>query len=101
YAVRTACDGRDALDVLTRHRATPRLVLLDVQMPVMDGYQFLAALRSRSDLSLIPVVVVTAMSYDRRLADSVGYIKKPLRLDQVVSAACTWCGTPGSPAGTG
>ena len=58
YAVLEACHGREALELLDR--CEPSVILLDLMMPVMDGFQFLDALRSRPDHRTVPVVVVTA-----------------------------------------
>jgi signal transduction histidine kinase/CheY-like chemotaxis protein len=58
WAVSEAGNGQEALDVMASVR--PRLILLDLMMPVMDGFGFLAALRARPEWQQIPVVVVTA-----------------------------------------
>src|SRR5690349_1848715 len=61
FAVRTAANGREALDQL-RAGPPPCLILLDLMMPVMDGYQFRAEQRQDPGLSPIPVVVVSAVA---------------------------------------
>jgi len=53
-----APDGRAALACL--EQATPGIVLLDLLMPEMDGFQFLEALRQRQDSRQLPVIVLTA-----------------------------------------
>jgi len=58
WAVSEAENGQEALDILGS--LEPRLILLDLMMPVMDGFAFLAALRARPEWQHIPVVVVTA-----------------------------------------
>jgi CheY-like chemotaxis protein len=60
YSVATAGNGRLALEKLAFEK--PGLILLDLMMPEMDGYQFLAEMRKREEWSSIPVVVVTAKS---------------------------------------
>jgi CheY-like chemotaxis protein len=57
WVVAEAADGREALDQLNPR---PALVLLDLLMPGMDGFEFLARLRDRADARTIPVVVLTA-----------------------------------------
>jgi CheY-like chemotaxis protein len=57
WAVDEAADGREALDRLA---PPPSLILLDLLMPVMDGFEFLACLRERADARSVPVVVLTA-----------------------------------------
>lgn len=59
YRVREAGNGQEALDVLKEHRNRISLILLDVQMPVMDGYTFLDRVKEDAELSLIPVIVMT------------------------------------------
>lgn len=60
YVVTQARNGRHALDCMTK--GTPKLILLDLMMPEMDGFQFLEELRKQETWSEIPIVVVTAKS---------------------------------------
>ncbi len=62
WTVSEAGDGREALDVVAH--APPQLILLDLTMPVMDGFAFLHELRSRPGCGDIPVVVLTARDLD-------------------------------------
>jgi PAS domain S-box-containing protein len=57
WVVDEAADGREALDRLS---PAPSIVLLDLLMPVMDGFEFLARVRERDDARSVPVVVLTA-----------------------------------------
>jgi adenylate cyclase len=59
YAADAAVDGRSGLDWLAHHLA-PSLILLDLMMPEMDGFEFLRELRQRPALVDVPVIVVTA-----------------------------------------
>lgn len=59
YQVLEAENGKEALDVLQEYKDGISLILLDVQMPVMDGYTFLDHIKKEEDLSLIPVIVMT------------------------------------------
>ncbi len=63
WAVTEAVNGRDALDLFPL--AKPSVVLLDLTMPVMDGFDCLAALRARPDGAEVPVVVLTALDLSR------------------------------------
>jgi CheY-like chemotaxis protein len=79
-----AQDGQKGIDMADRSR--PDLILLDIQLPVMDGYEVARRLRSNPDLSKIPIVAVTsyAMAGDREKALSAGcngYIEKPIDPD--------------------
>ena len=55
FEVLSASDGREALEVV--HQSNPDLILLDIMMPNMDGYQFITHLRRESN---IPVIMITA-----------------------------------------
>ncbi len=84
YRVETARDGREALERISAH--VPALVLLDMKMPGMNGWQFARTLHGTYDRS-IPIVVVTAGDNARRTADEVGakaYLGKPFDLDEVL-----------------
>lgn len=59
YRVLEAENGQEALDVLQAHGDDVALILLDVMMPVMDGYTFLDRIRDDNVLSRIPVIVTT------------------------------------------
>ncbi|WP_165361296.1 response regulator [Lichenibacterium ramalinae] len=82
-----AVDGRDALDKVDR--AVPDLIILDLMMPVMDGFAFLRALRARPDTSGIHVVVLTAKEVtSAERADLEGHVdrvlqKGSLKLDEL------------------
>jgi CheY-like chemotaxis protein len=86
YAVLGAADGRQALDVL-RDGARPTLILLDLMMPFMNGWQFRAEQKLDAALSDIPVVVISADANVKQKAeslDAVGYLKKPVELDALL-----------------
>ena len=59
YGVLEAHNGQEALEVLRQGRDSISLILLDLMMPIMDGYTFLDRLREDAELSLIPVIVMT------------------------------------------
>ncbi|MGV8049494.1 MAG: response regulator transcription factor [Anaerolineaceae bacterium] len=84
FEVLLAYDGREALAVF--HDQKPDLILLDVMMPNMDGFQFLSKLRSESDL---PVIMITARQQEADIirgfelgADD--YITKPFKLRELL-----------------
>lgn len=90
-------DGREALEFLrregTRFAEAPRpdLILVDLNMPRMDGREFLAAIKQDAQLSNIPVVVLTTSEVERDIVASyhlgaAGYITKPVDLDQFMKA---------------
>ena len=59
YQVLEAENGQVALDILKKNKDNIALILLDVMMPVMDGYTFLDRMREQDELALIPVIVMT------------------------------------------
>lgn len=88
YQVCTAANGQEALAALLR-AARPCLILLDLMMPVMDGQQFLARLRSQPSFADIPVVVVSAISNAAPAAED--FIKKPFDADVLIKAVKKYC----------
>lgn len=87
FSISTATNGADALRVLGEMERPPAAILLDLMMPVMDGYGFLEARRSKAALTEIPVIVVTAgHRIDRdRLTEATAIIPKPIKLPQLMS----------------
>lgn len=81
YTVIAALDGRTAMEIV--NRILPVAILLDIQLPVMDGYAVARALRESPRLSHVPIIAVTsyAMMGDREKALAAGcngYIEKPI-----------------------
>ncbi len=89
WYVRTASDGLDALEAMRQE--TPQIILLDLMMPHMDGFQFLAEIRQVEAWKDIPVIVVTAMDLSpedhERLTGSVQQVlmKGAYRLDDLLA----------------
>jgi two-component system cell cycle response regulator DivK len=88
YTVSAALDGKTGIEMADRLR--PDLILLDIQLPVMDGYAVARHLRANAALAAIPVVAVTshAMVGDRDKAMAVGcngYIEKPINPETFLS----------------
>jgi CheY-like chemotaxis protein len=81
-----AANGREALDYLNESR-DPCLVLLDLEMPVMNGWEFRANQLADDRLSRIPVVVVTANDQGlcKRFPGVEGFLWKPLRFEKLVT----------------
>lgn len=84
YEVFAAMDGKTGIEMAVSLR--PDLILLDIQLPVMDGYDVARALRREPDLADTPIVAVTsyAMPGDREKvmeAGCNGYIEKPIDPD--------------------
>jgi two-component system response regulator CpxR len=87
YHVEMAENGAKAIELIRRGPA-PALVLLDLMMPVMSGWEFLEMAETDHELAEIPVLVVSAMPAPLAPADARGGVKaclhKPLRLDQLL-----------------
>jgi two-component system cell cycle response regulator DivK len=86
YSLLEAIDGKDALNVLKTAR--PDLILMDINMPDMDGYTLTAKIKSLPGFERIPILALTAnvMRGDKEKtleAGCDGYIQKPLDIDQL------------------
>jgi CheY-like chemotaxis protein len=82
----TAADGRDALRKLSS-RFRPDAIVLDLMMPVMNGFEFLEAVRADKDLEQIPVVVISAnRGYDEHDLGVSAVLRKPFDLGALVEA---------------
>ena len=80
YNVATAKDGLDAIEVLAGF--TPDIILLDIEMPRMDGFEFASHVRNSSNVRDVPIVMITSRTGDkhRERADAIGvqgYLGKP------------------------
>lgn len=96
YHVYTAQDGRQGLDILRHVISSPCLVLLDLMMPVMNGWEFLEECKQDITLATIPVVVVTAAGDAAKKAQASGYIKKPVDIEMLLRTVRRFCGHPAS-----
>lgn len=86
YAVVTAVDGADALRYL-RTQAPPTMVLLDLMMPVMDGFQFREEQRGDASIASIPVVIMTASgAFEPSVFGVDDIVAKPIELDRLLGA---------------
>lgn len=88
FTVLTASNGAEALKLLRTQSAPPSIILLDVMMPVMDGYGFLEERRTDPALSRIPVAIITAgQGVDlARLGEPMPILYKPINLRELMLA---------------
>jgi CheY-like chemotaxis protein len=96
YRTLAASNGEEALSTL-RAEATIDLILLDMMMPVMDGWGFRNAQAEESAFSGIPVVVLTGDGRASSKAQAIGasgYLKKPLDLDDLLRVVARHCARP-------
>jgi two-component system cell cycle response regulator DivK len=87
YQLIEAVDGREGVEIALRER--PDLILMDIQLPVIDGYEATRRIKGHPDLKSIPVIAVTsyALSGDEtkaRAAGCDGYVTKPFSPRQIV-----------------
>jgi len=86
YLVTTAENGRQALELL-RTSVPSDLIVLDLRMPVMDGWEFRAAQRGDPDLRAIPVVAVSADEGAKAAAiDAQAFLRKPVTIEALLDA---------------
>lgn len=94
FAVATATNGAEALAYLRSTAPSPRVILLDLSMPVMDGVTFREEQCKDPALAAIPVIVFSAAGslIEKVRAMRVdAVLKKPLRLDQLLDAVGKFC----------
>jgi CheY-like chemotaxis protein len=91
FAVLAAGDGAEALAMLDAFK--PDVILLDLMMPVMDGYGFLSVRAARPEIAAIPVVVASAGPRRPELAASPWneFIAKPFEVDRLVDVVERLC----------
>jgi chemosensory pili system protein ChpA (sensor histidine kinase/response regulator) len=84
-----ARDGVEALEILESAARQPDLVLLDIEMPRMDGYEFLATVRGRPDRASLPIVMLTSRGGEKHREKAIGlgangYVVKPFEEDALL-----------------
>ncbi len=93
YKVITVADGQQALDHL-RQDGRPCVILLDLMMPVLDGWGFRAQQQQDPSLASIPIVVVSADGGVPQKAAALGasaYLQKPVDIDQLLATVRRYC----------
>jgi len=91
--VLSAMDGKEALEVA--EQGAPDIILMDMMMPEMDGFEAISRIRRNPKLKHLPVIAVTAkaMAGDREKCIQAGasdYISKPVDVDQLLSLLRIW-----------
>ena len=87
YSVIEACDGRDALGKIN---SEVRLVITDLNMPVLDGIGLVRGIRASAASKYVPIIVLTTESQDSKkqeakAAGATGWIVKPFKPDQLLA----------------
>lgn len=99
YPLVHAYDGREGMDRLNEHKDV-ELILLDINMPRMNGLEFLAAVKSNVEHQRIPVVIITTEGTEddtqRGLAaGAAAYVKKPFRNEELLGVINRLTTSPG------
>lgn len=89
YKLTEAKNGEEALDILEKQDA-PDIILLDLNMPKMNGLEFLRILKSNPKLKYVPIIILSTSNNHRDLKQCyeegiAGYIVKPLKYEDYVS----------------
>jgi CheY-like chemotaxis protein len=93
FGVAEAADGSEALACLRDVERQPCVVLLDLMMPVLNGWELLDILQKDDRLRTIPVTVVSAQSAPS-LPAGVRVLRKPVSAEAVIAAVVAVCGYP-------
>jgi len=95
YRTTSASNGREALERLRSEKTPPAVILLDMMMPVMDGWAFRDEQQRDPQLAEIPVVVFSAQGNVKQMASEVSasaYLKKPVMLRELLAILGKFCG---------
>jgi urea transport system substrate-binding protein len=87
YEVTTAQNGQEALDIITQNPTKHDLIILDMKMPIMDGWQFASAFTEKFDHTT-PIVVLTAAADAKKRAQDInaaGWIDKPFSMTEFLA----------------
>lgn len=91
YEVAEASNGEEALGYLQSHVA-PRLIILDLMMPVMDGWTFCQRRNMDPALAAIPLLVVSAsLNSHTPPAPAARFLRKPISLEELIAAVKDLC----------
>lgn len=89
YDVETATNGREALLHLQSNK--PGLVLLDLMMPVMNGWEFLESKNKTPEFSEVPVLVLSAVAGKPYVPGALACLKKPIDLQRLMDFVELYC----------
>ena len=88
----TVANGREALEYLHNGHPKPEVILLDLMMPVMDGWEFRRKQQADPDVADVPVIVLSALDRARAAdVDAQAFLKKPLDFDLLLQLVRQYC----------
>ncbi|MEP7127019.1 MAG: response regulator [Byssovorax sp.] len=96
YTVEAVANGRDALEWLEDTLHAPKLILLDLMMPVMDGWQFLDEREKTPKMASVPVVVLSANGSFTAKSETVSFMRKPVKVQPLLALIAMYCAAPRS-----
>jgi CheY-like chemotaxis protein len=91
FRVLTVTDGRSALEILEHTPEAPCVILLDLMLPVMDGWRFAELLRKSPRFAVIPIVIMSAYEDPPPPEGVVGFIKKPVNAEVLLRLVAPYC----------
>jgi serine/threonine protein kinase len=94
YRAIGAADGREALELASEPHELPGLILLDLRMPVMDGWQFLAEWRDRNPSERCPVVLLSGLSFIQDARGVADFLSKPVDAAKLLACVRRLYGDP-------
>jgi CheY-like chemotaxis protein len=94
YDVKLAANGREALDWLVQAERLPDLVLLDLMMPELDGWGFVAEVDRSERFAALPIVIFSAHAAAHQVASPKlrGHVGKPLQLQELLDVVARLSG---------
>ena len=94
YPTVTATHGKDALQKLSG-MSPPALLVMDLMMPIMNGWELLEHIRKDARWDKLPVIILSAGGEAQKLLDDphVRFLKKPLRMNSLLEHVKALCGT--------
>jgi len=84
YHTLTAKNGKEALDKLASTTQNPDLILLDLMMPIMNGWEFAENIKKDSKLSKIPIIVVSAFLENLNGLECNDFVEKPISINTLL-----------------
>lgn len=91
FQTAAVANGREALEYLHR-RESPEVILLDLMMPVMDGWEFRRLQQADPALAGVPVIVLSALDQSRTAdVTAAAFLKKPLDFDRLLQLVRSYC----------
>lgn len=93
YRVVATQHGGEALEHLAGG-TRPCLILLDLMMPVMDGFDFLDIFRANQGYASVPLCVLSAVVDKSKLPEGLHHVAKPVEVDGFLDLVSSYCGSP-------